>query len=158
MDGNVPLLPNLIPNLKPIRSFFQLCMLLNLCEPWYNEIMFYSLIIVSYNFYYVVIWNCFISCICIHIFLTLRSWVPLERPLVVKTLDGFPAFYASRRFITALARALHLFLSWARPIQFTSLHPTSPTAILEIMNIPCIFRTNAYRDCSAPYPEEGNGS
>jgi hypothetical protein len=32
-------------------------------------------------------------------------------------------------FITTITRALHLFLSWARPIWYTSSHPTSPRCI-----------------------------
>jgi hypothetical protein len=55
--------------------------------------------------------------------LALWSWA-------VMPLDSFPAFYGTRRFITEFTRVLHLFLSWARPIQFTSPHPTSPRSIL----------------------------
>jgi hypothetical protein len=58
------------------------------------------------------------------------SWALLERPSVVRPLDSFPAFHGTRRFNTAFTRALHLFLSWARPIQSTSPYPTSPRAIL----------------------------
>jgi hypothetical protein len=36
-----------------------------------------------------------------------------------------PAFYGTRRFITAFTRARHLSLSWASSIQFMSSHPTS---------------------------------
>jgi hypothetical protein len=43
--------------------------------------------------------------------------------LVVWTLDSFPAFYGTRRFNTQFTRALHLSLSWVRPIQSTSPHP-----------------------------------
>jgi hypothetical protein len=35
----------------------------------------------------------------------------LERPPIVKPLDSFPAFYATRRFITAFTTALHYSLS-----------------------------------------------
>jgi hypothetical protein len=35
------------------------------------------------------------------------SWALLERPPVVRALDSFPAFYGTRRFITAFTRALH---------------------------------------------------
>jgi hypothetical protein len=45
-------------------------------------------------------------------------------------LDSFPAFHGTRRFNTEFTRALHLFLSRATPIQFTSPHPTSPRFIL----------------------------
>jgi hypothetical protein len=53
--------------------------------------------------------------------LTLWNWALVERPPVVYPFDSFPAFYGTRRFITALTRALHLSLSWARPAQ--SHHP-----------------------------------
>jgi hypothetical protein len=62
--------------------------------------------------------------------LTLWSWALLERPLDVRPLDSFPAFHGTRRFNTAFTGALHLFLSWARPIQSTSPHPTSSRSIL----------------------------
>jgi hypothetical protein len=64
--------------------------------------------------------------------LTLWSWALLERPPVVKPLDSFPAFYGTRRFITAFTRAVHLSLSWARPIQSTPPHSISPRSILPI--------------------------
>jgi hypothetical protein len=50
--------------------------------------------------------------------------------LEVRTLDGFPAFYGTQKFNTEFTRALHLFLSWARPIQSTSPQPTSTRSIL----------------------------
>jgi hypothetical protein len=54
--------------------------------------------------------------------LTLWSWALLERPSLVQPLDSFPAFYGTRRFISAFTRALHLSLSWARPTQSTPPH------------------------------------
>jgi hypothetical protein len=48
----------------------------------------------------------------------------------VRPLDNFPAFYGTRRFNTEFIRALHLFLSWARPIRSTLPHSTSPRSIL----------------------------
>jgi hypothetical protein len=62
--------------------------------------------------------------------ITMWSWALLERPPIVRQLNIFPAFYGTRRFNTEFTRALHLFLSWARPIQSTSPHPTSPRSIL----------------------------
>jgi hypothetical protein len=47
-----------------------------------------------------------------------------------RPLDSFPAFYGTRRFNTEFTRALQLLLSWARPIQSKSPHPTSPRSIL----------------------------
>jgi hypothetical protein len=45
-------------------------------------------------------------------------------------LDSFPAFYGTRRFNTEFTRALHLFLSLARPIQSMSPHPNSSISVL----------------------------
>ena len=42
----------------------------------------------------------------------------------------FPAFYGTRKFITAFTSARHLFLSWASSIQFIPSHPTSWKSIL----------------------------
>ena len=42
----------------------------------------------------------------------------------------FPAFYGTRRFITAFTRARHLSLSWASSIQSVPPHPTSWRSIL----------------------------
>jgi hypothetical protein len=53
-----------------------------------------------------------------------------QRPLDVRPLDSFPAFHGTQRFNTEFTRALHLFLSLARPIQSTSPEPTSPRSIL----------------------------
>jgi hypothetical protein len=62
--------------------------------------------------------------------LTLWTWSLHERPLDVKPLDSFPEFHGTRGFNTEFTRALHLFLSWARPIQTTSPHSTYPRSIL----------------------------
>jgi hypothetical protein len=48
----------------------------------------------------------------------------------VQPLGSFPAFYGTRRFITDFTRAQHLYLSWARPIQSTTLNPISKRSIL----------------------------
>jgi hypothetical protein len=61
---------------------------------------------------------------------TLWSWVPLDRPQDVQPFGRFPAFYGTRRFITKFTRALHLYLSWARPIQSTTFNPISKRSIL----------------------------
>ena len=44
----------------------------------------------------------------------------------------FPAFYGTRRFITAFTSARHLSLSWATSIQYTPPHPTSWRSILTL--------------------------
>jgi hypothetical protein len=50
------------------------------------------------------------------------SWGLLEKLSIVQPLKNFPAFYGTRRFITALTRALHWSLSWARSIQSPPSH------------------------------------
>jgi hypothetical protein len=42
----------------------------------------------------------------------------------------FPAFYGTRRFIPEFTRALHLYLSCAKPIQSTTFNPISKRSIL----------------------------
>jgi hypothetical protein len=53
------------------------------------------------------------------------SWAHLEKLPTVQPLKNFPAFYGTRRFITAFTRALHWSLSWARSIQFIPSHRIS---------------------------------
>jgi hypothetical protein len=62
--------------------------------------------------------------------LTLWNWELLERPQIMQPVDSFPAFYGTRSFITAFTRALHVSLSWARPIQSTPPQPISKRSIL----------------------------
>jgi hypothetical protein len=62
--------------------------------------------------------------------ISVTNFIELERAPVVRPIDSFPAFYGTRRFSTEFTRALHLFLSWARPIQSTSSHLTSPRSFL----------------------------
>jgi hypothetical protein len=52
--------------------------------------------------------------------LTIWSWTLIERPLDVRPLDSFSEFHGTCRFNTEFTTALHLFLSWDRPIQSTS--------------------------------------
>jgi hypothetical protein len=47
----------------------------------------------------------------------------------------FPAFYWTRRFITAFTSARHLSLSWASPIQSIPPHPTSWRSILILLSM-----------------------
>ena len=61
--------------------------------------------------------------------LTPRSRV-LEKLTSSQLVKKFPAFYGTRMFITALKRARHLSLSWARSIQAIPPHPTSWWSIL----------------------------
>ena len=61
----------------------------------------------------------------------LTPWcrVLLEELTGLQLVKKFPAFYGTRRFITALTSVRHLSLSWANPIQ--SIYP-HPTHLLEI--------------------------
>jgi hypothetical protein len=62
--------------------------------------------------------------------LTPRCRVLLQKLTGLQLVKKFPAFYGTRRFITALTSVRHLFLSWASPIQSIYLHPTSWRSIL----------------------------
>ena len=57
----------------------------------------------------------------------LTPWcrVLLEKLTGLQLVKKFPAFYGTRRFITALTSVRHMSLSWASPIQSTYPHPTS---------------------------------
>ena len=61
--------------------------------------------------------------------LTAFSRVLLEKLNGFQLVKKFPAFYGTRRFITAIIRACHLSLSWARSIQSMP-HHTSWRSIL----------------------------
>ena len=62
--------------------------------------------------------------------LTPWSRVLLEKLTGFQLVKKFPAFYGTRRFITALTNIGHLSLSWAISIQSIPLHPTSWRPIL----------------------------
>ena len=67
-----------------------------------------------------------------HITYLLTPWcrVLLEKLTGLQLVKKFPAFYGTRRFITALTSIRLLSLSWASPIQSTYPHPTSWGSIL----------------------------
>ena len=62
----------------------------------------------------------------------LTPWcrVLLEKPTRLQLVKKFPAFYGTRRLITALTSVRDLSLSCASPIQSTYPHPTSWRSIL----------------------------
>ena len=62
----------------------------------------------------------------------LTPWcrVVLEKLTGLQLVKKFPAFYGTRRFLTALTSVRHLSLSWDSPIQSTYPHPTSWRSIL----------------------------
>jgi hypothetical protein len=64
--------------------------------------------------------------------LTPWSRVLLEKLTGLQLVKKFPAFYGTRRFLTALTIARHLSLSWASPIQSSHPHPTSWRSILTL--------------------------
>ena len=66
----------------------------------------------------------------------LTPWcrVLLEKLTGLQLIKKFPAFYGTRRFITALTSVRHLSLSCASPIQSTYPHPTSWRSILILSN------------------------
>ena len=62
--------------------------------------------------------------------LTPWSRVLLEKLTGFQLVKKFPAFYRTRRFITAVTSARHLSLSWASSIHSIPSHPTSWRSIL----------------------------
>ena len=69
---------------------------------------------------------------CTNTYSILTPWCRflLEKLTGLQLVKKFPAFYGTRRFITALTSVLHLSLSRASPIQSTYPHPTSWRSIL----------------------------
>ena len=70
--------------------------------------------------------------------LTPCSRVLLEKLIGLQLFKKFPAFYGTRRFITAFTSARHLSLSWAISIQSTPPHPTSWRSILILSSHLCL--------------------
>jgi hypothetical protein len=64
--------------------------------------------------------------------LTPSSTVLLEKLTSSQLVKKFPAFYGTRRFITAFTSSRHLSLSWVSPIQSIPPHPTSWRSILTL--------------------------
>ena len=62
----------------------------------------------------------------------LTPWcrVLLEKLTCLQLVKKFPAFYGTRRFITALTSVRRLSVSWASPMQSPYPHPTSWRSIL----------------------------
>ena len=62
--------------------------------------------------------------------LTPWSRVLREKAIASQLVKKLPAFYGTRKFITAFTSARHLYLSWASWIQPMPPHPTSWRSIL----------------------------
>ena len=70
--------------------------------------------------------------------LTPWSRVLLEKLASFQLVKKFPAFYGTRRFLTALTSARHLSLYWASPIQSSYPNPTSWRSILILSSPLCL--------------------
>jgi len=66
------------------------------------------------------------------------SRVLLEKITGFQLVKKFPAFYKTRRFITAVKSARQLFLSWASSIQSVPPYPTSWRSILMLSSHPSL--------------------
>ena len=64
--------------------------------------------------------------------------VLLQKLTGLQLVKKFPAFYVTRRFITALTSVRHLSLSWARSIQSIPPHPTTWRSILILSSHLCL--------------------
>jgi hypothetical protein len=90
------------------------------------------------------------------------SWALLEKLKIVQLLKNFPAFYGTRRFITAFTTALHWSLSWARSnpphpskIHFNIVHPPTSWSSWHSHQYPiCIplLPPSCYMPCSSHPP------
>ena len=78
------------------------------------------------------------------------STVLLENLTVSQLVKKFPAFYGTRRFITAFAIAHHLFLSWASSIQSITPHTTAWRSILILSSHLCLGLPNDL--CPSAFP------
>jgi hypothetical protein len=81
----------------------------------------------------------------------------------MQPLNSFPTSCGTRRFITAFTRALHLSLSWARPIQSTLPEPSPKRSVLILstylrLGLPSGFSTSGFPTnniCISLFPHSG---
>jgi hypothetical protein len=89
--------------------------------------------------------------------LTLWSWALHESPPVAQPLDNLPAFYGTRRFITAFTRALQLPLSRSPRHPILSLqdsseyHPPTYVLVFLVVSFPLAFLPVTYIRFSSPH-------
>ena len=78
----------------------------------------------------------FLSVLIVCVIYLLTPWcrVLLEKLTGLQLVKKFPAFYGTRRFITAITSFLHPSLFWASPIQSTCPQHTSWRSILIIFH------------------------
>ena len=78
--------------------------------------------------------------------LTPWSIAILEKLTVFQPVKKFPTFHGTRRFITAVTSAHHLFLSWASSIQFIYPHTTSwrPIFILSFLHLRLVLPSGPF--------------
>ena len=88
-----------------------------------------------------------------HLPYLLTPWcrVLLEKLTGSQLLKKFPAFYGTRRFITAFTSARHLSLPWVRSIQSLPPHPTSWRSYCPPIYA-WIFQVVSYSQVSPPKP------
>jgi len=88
---------------------------------------------------------------------TLWSRSLLKKQTASQLVKKFPAFYGSRRFITAFTRDRHLSLSWASSIQSMPPHSTYWRAILILsshlrLGLPCGLFPTGFRTITMCMP------
>ena len=86
--------------------------------------------------------------------LTPWSRVLLEKLASLQLVKKFPAFYGTRRFLTALTSARHLSLSWASPIQSSYPNPTSWRSILMLSSHLRLGLPSGSLSCGMKLPPE----
>ena len=83
--------------------------------------------------------------------LTPRSRVLLEKLTGSQLVRKLPAFYGTRRFITACTSARHLSLYWGRSIQSILPNPTSCRSVLILfINYVWAFQVESFLQASPP--------
>ena len=87
--------------------------------------------------------------VCCCTLLLLSPWwrILLRKPTGSQLVKEFPAFYGTRRFITAFTRARHVSLTWASSIHSIPPHPTSWRSILTFWPRNFLILAHLYIKC-----------